>query len=278
MTLAIKNGLGVDKQLATSGAETALMTHHVISDVLGETVGVHGGALNVHSIDVHNIPINTLVHKHTGTTSTIAITANADDTSVTLVDASSFSIGQRIAIDESFFTLTDVVGNVVTLDARLDAGFSIGTEVELVITDMADVGSLASPLIYVVEPPAGVIWHITRILFTMTHSVPGDLEGFGGIDPIENGLSMRTKVGGVSNSFINWKDNEDIKTCIYDLEFTDKAKRIGDTFGTSGRYTFSKLGVAVKLDGSTGDALQILIQDDLSGLGSFHMNAQGHIA
>ena len=63
---------------------------------------------------------------------------------------------------------------------------------------------------------------------------------------------------------------------MYDLRYTTRSSG-GGTFGTVGRGSFYKLGVVVRLDGSRGDFMEVYNRDDLTGLLSFEIKAQGHV-
>ena len=62
---------------------------------------------------------------------------------------------------------------------------------------------------------------------------------------------------------------------MFDLNCSDSPPS-GDE-GIKGRFTFKQSGAIVRLDGSAGETLQILIQDNLTALLTFKIKAQGHI-
>ena len=65
-----------------------------------------------------------------------------------------------------------------------------------------------------------------------------------------------------------------MKLDMFDVDF-DTRSGGGGTYGTSGRGSFTKMNSNLVLNGSTGDYLEVLIQDNLSTLNSFSINAQG---
>lgn len=249
----------------------------------GEAVNAEGGALNTHSVDIHGFPVNVQFHEHDGVNSTLSAPTSVGDTTIAVVSGTGFSAGQVIAIKDSgnntrFSVITNVVSNTITLDSSVDIVLASGSTVEVVLVDLqSTAGSLASPKIYILEPPTNEVWHILRLIFSMTHAAAADLSKFGSITALTNGILVRTNINGAIQNIANWKSNNDIKQAMYDVEFTDRAGG-GSPYGTSGRFTLGKLGVALKLDGATGDKIEVLVQDDITGLGFLGFNGQGHIA
>lgn len=241
-------------------------------------------ALDVHVADVHNTVINQYIHQHTATTTTLAVASSVGDYQITLADATGFSVGDYIHVNTSSIEtthpkVTAIATNTLTLDRRLDKAHLIGDEVIKVIIDMAltgQTGTMASPQIYFAGPPAGQVWHITRILFSMVHGTAGDLGLFGNLAALTNGVVVRAYVSGNYGTLTNWKTSADMKTDMFDVEF-DSRSGGGGVYGTSGRGTFTRTGAVVRLDGDLGDQLQIMVQDDITALNFFGMKMQGHL-
>ena len=254
---------------------------HYNNSVRLEGVEVHGGALDVHTADVHQIPVNEQFHYHTGVDTTVATLAAVNTRDLDLVDSTGFVVGTQLQVNSGLdnpllYTIRAKVGDVITLDGLLDSEVAVGFEVHQVVTDMAVIASAGAPLTYIVTPPVGEVWHITRFIITMTHTGAGDLGLFGNIAAVTNGMIVRGKVGGKYRSFTNWKTNANIKKDMYDVEFDTRSGGSG-THGTSGRGSFSRIGVAIRLDGSLGDELHIVLQDSYVLLDSLEVNGQGHI-
>ena len=96
------------------------------------------------------------------------------------------------------------------------------------------------------------------------------------VTALTNGLHIRTnKSSGTYRTLTNWKDGGDLVNDMYDVTYR---ARSGATFSSLCRWTFAKSGAVIKLDGTTGDTLEFLVQDDLSLITEFHIKAQGHIA
>ena len=238
------------------------------------------GAMGTFHKDVYHQAINKAFHLHTGIISTLAVATAVEDRTIELVDASSFLVGDALAFNggfliPSFPVVTAKAGNILTLDRLLDRALPAGEEVGTVETDMAVTGSPSSPVIYILEPPQGAIWYITRLIFSMTHGSAGDLGLFGDLAALTNGVTLRVRLDGVYSTITNWKVNSDIKRDFYDVDFDTRSGGSG-VAGTSGRGSFDKLNVAVELDGNKGDQLELMIQDDLVGLVHYELNGQGY--
>lgn len=122
------------------------------------------------------------------------------------------------------------------------------------------------------------IQHITRILFSMVHTTAGDMGKFGNLPPLTRGVLVRAfyKRTGEYKTVTNWKINQDIANDMYDVRFDSRAGGGGD-FGTSGRWTLTSAGIVAELEpGTPIDFIEVLVQDNLTGLTSFTMNVQGH--
>lgn len=240
------------------------------------------GAVDVHVRDLHNVVVNDYVHAH-GATTTLSVAANIGDISIDVVSAVGFTIGQFVHLGVNTNTIepihpqiTDILGTVITLDRPIDNNFLIGDAVTVSIIDLnTTIGSLAAPISYKYLPGINRVEHIHRIMISMIHATSADDSTFGNITALTNGVVFRAQVNGVTGTFTNWKSNRDFILDFFDVVYTDKAG--AGSFGTRGRGSFSEIDIAIKLDGSTGDFLEVLIQDDLTALTSFRIKTQGHV-
>lgn len=257
-------------------------------DGLGNPIESLKGALNIHDADVHNSIINKYIYQNTAVSTTLTAATAGDGTvyQISVLDATGFTEGSSLYINTSdiettqprLISTTAATGPAVfTLDRRLDIVHAIGDTVTQSVTDMSIlVGTMVSPQVYSVGPQAGEVWHITRLLFSMTHNTAGDLGLFGNLAPLTNGVLLRAFVSGQYSTFANWKTSADIKDDMYDVEF-DFRSGGGGIYGTSGRGTFKNAGSVIRLDGTLGDKLEVLVQDDITTLLRFTMKFQGHL-
>jgi hypothetical protein len=253
-----------------------------------ENVSTYRETLNVNNAWVNRKIINETYHRHSGNDTTLSVAASAGDTSITVVDATGIITGDEIKLGEvtagvgvqeiGIITITNVVGSVLTLDRPIGNNYTTAATVEEVTTNMAVSGSLASPQIFEIDPPDGNIWQFTRILLSITDQTAMDDAKFGGITALTNGVSLRaTTEAGRTVIFANWKSNQDMKMDMYDVDYSTKAP--SGFFGLNGRWTFTKAEVVAELDGDASPVqkLEVLIQDDLTGLDTFKMRGQGRV-
>jgi hypothetical protein len=242
------------------------------------------GAVNIHDADVHNIPFNEFFHRHTGTSTTLAAAVSAGDTSITVASATGIVDGTSLQIENgvietTFPVVTDVVGNVLTLDRPIDYGFEIGDGVEVISTNAALIaGSLAAPISYKIIPDTDQVWHVKSISVGLVHSTTADDSLFGDIAALSNGVVFRAynATAGQYRTFTNWKANGDVGFDFGLVEYTDKAG--GGKFGTKSTASIKdRAGATPRIDGAAGDFLEVLIQDNLTGLTSVRFKAQGHL-
>ena len=238
--------------------------------------------LSVHAADTHDRPINEFFHQDNDITTTLAVATSSQDTQITVTDATGFNVGGSIAIDSviderSYPSIIAATGNVLDLDRPLDNSALVGALVTHVSFDCAVDGS-TTPISFRIEPHDGEEWHIRRFTVSMTHSAGADDSKFGGIAALLKGIALRRYEGsvGLYTTFTSWKTNADIVSDTYDISYGDKAG--AGLNSTRARFSiYIASGATPKINGANGDYLEMLIQDDLTGLDSFRVKGQGHI-
>ena len=222
--------------------------------------------------------IDLWVHKIIAT-HTLTAGVSIDDLVLPVTDSTGILAGQTICIKEDArhfqADVLSVSVNNVTIDSPLDFAFTTAAIVHNANKNMAVDGSGTTQTFHI-EPPAGAVWHLTRVLFTMTDGTAMDDSKFGGISGLTNGFVMRLKNGRTKNIF-NIKTNGDFAAVSYDVNYAPKAP--AGSFGLNVRSSFNgedKRGIVFPLIGNDSDQLQILIQDDLTDLVTFRARFQGH--
>lgn len=258
---------------------------HGISDVDGsiEEINTFRNATKMYDGLVHKIGVNEHFCRGTGTSTTLSVAATSGDTSITVADATGIIVGSLVQLHNGgtreliHFHVNGVAGNVLTLSAPLDNSHDIGDTVEEVTVNMNVNGSLGSPISFKVQPPTGERWQFTRILPTMLDSAPATMDDgkFGALTALTNGVVVRTYVDGVFRTLTHWHKNNDLKEDMYDLTYSPNAP--AGQSGLSARWTFTKAEFAPDLVGSNGDYIEVLIQDDLTGLDEFKIKIQGRL-
>jgi len=218
------------------------------------------------------------------TLTTLAAQADPEDKTLTLTSATGFVDGTRLGIfsadDPDVIYLGDQIGapagNVVTVDSPIDQTLPVASAVAGVTTNMAVDGSSTTQVFQIGPVGAGStsVVDITRIMGHLLDSTAMDDGKFGGISALPNGVVLR-KNDGVMKNLWNVKTNADLALICFNFNYSDKAP--GGQFGANFRNTFGGQGAhGVVLELLPGEYLEVLIQDDLTGLDEFRMMAQGH--
>ena len=176
--------------------------------------------------------------------------------------------------DISFYAVVvGVAGDVITLDRPIDHSYEAATTLgRTVISNMAVNGSI-TPQIFTVRGGALEAHDITRMFLTMLSASSMDDGKFGSLLALTNGLVLRV-VDGYQQVIFNFKTNQDIKQFAYDLSYSTKSA--AGQHGLVARMSFAgqdKHGAVIRLNNV--DALQWIVQDDLTGLISIKGSAQG---
>lgn len=204
------------------------------------------------------------------------------DTTTGFVDGVHITIADDLSGRYSIFhQIGAVVGNTVTLDRPIDFAYQATTQVTAGSHQMAVDGSV-TPVIFSVrdaDTPTGldVAVDITRLIFKCITATAVDLTTFGDLTRLTNGLVVR-RVDGNYNNIFNVKDNGELAGIMYDFAVAQATNPVQGVDGFTGRLTFagqSKIGVVVRL--GPGEDLQAIVQDDLSGLTSLQIVAEGHV-
>ena len=251
--------------------------------VLKRVYDVKNNVINTYIQDQKTSIIDAFLHSDLSSGNLLLNPVSIDDYVVTLTPGHGATIGNYICFGESdrFYQagISNVVGDVITLDTPLDYAFTGGVNTFVCIgsTNMNIDGSVATQ-IFKIAPPAGVKWDITRLIGYIQSSTVMDDRKFGGIVALTNGVVVRKKDTIYKNIF-NVKTNGDLALRMYDVEYTDKAP--AGFYGMRFRRSFAgpdKNGVVIHLDGALNDELRILIRDDLTNLSKFNVIIQGHVS
>lgn len=269
-------------------SDASIVRNVWMHDGAGNPIGSHvePGGTN-YSINTHNAHVHTeLVNRHfldfDSATESPSVAIVSGDTVILVADTTGLVVGGHIVIrdassniHEHHFNITAVVVNTsVTVNRPIDIAYTTSAVLEVVIMNMNVVGSLAVPLVYEVKPPSNEVWHINRVIISITDNAAMDDSLFGGIAALTNGVVLRDN-STVNHTITNWLSNQHMIEDMYDITYALKAP--AGSYGLRGRFTFTKNDVVIRLDGSIGDTLEILIQDNLAALSTFTMKAQGHI-
>lgn len=187
----------------------------------------------------------------------------------------------ELADSETFMQaiVLGVVTNAIEIDTPINHVYNPGETFIRASEDMRVNGSV-TPVIFTVLPLASQAGDITKYVLTIESTANQmDFTGFGSLSALTNGCVVRIKrENGDFRNLINFKTNGDFIEKASGHSFQAKTGGGGSGFTASSKYSGNtERGVAIRLDGSLGEELQIVIQDNLStGLTKFHMTADGH--
>lgn len=143
-------------------------------------------------------------------------------------------------------------------------------------TNMNVDGSI-TPVIFLVKPSVGEIYRIARIIVSVRDTGTIDSGGWGanGGSPLTNGLVANVKWNGsvIPLTVESIKSNIDLAAISYDISHNSWGS--GDEFVVF-RFTFTKAGQYIRLDGDLGDELQFVVNDDLTYLVQQRISVQGY--
>jgi len=166
----------------------------------------------------------------------------------------------------------------VTVDSPIDYAYTAaGHETCGFGSTSLNVNGSVTPVSFYISPPVDTMWDITRILLNMSDIASGDEATFGGQNALTNGIVLRVVHSEDTNNIFNSKTNGMFSLRNFDMVYT-AADKFG-VYGFKTRRTFNgqdKNGVTARLLGPD-DKIEIIIQDDLTGLSEFKICAQGHV-
>lgn len=171
-------------------------------------------------------------------------------------------------------------GTDITLDSQIDFAYLSGSEVTFSNINMNVNGSV-TPLSFTARTgflsiPSEV--DITRIIITCITDSPVTLPEFGDLEALTRGLAMRIVKTDVQNNIFNVKTNQDIISIAYDFGLFQAINPAQGVDGFSSRLTFAgqnKIGVVLRI--KQNENIEILIQDDLTGITSLNIIFEGHV-
>ncbi len=203
---------------------------------------------------------------------------------ITVSDTSGFVAGNCVGIfagSNSFFFATQLgapSGNTIFLDTPIDQVYPDGSTVITALRNMNVDGSSVTQIFQIgpIGMVAGIEIDITRFCGYIQSTTAMDDGKFGDLPALTNGIVLRQNNGTIQNLW-NAKTNGDLALISAgDVNYTEKPPA-GTSHGLRFRNSYGgqeKHGVTIRLE--PGDIVELLIQDDLSGLEVFNKMAQGH--
>lgn len=215
---------------------------------------------------------------------TLAANTVVNSRTITLQAGHNAVVGDTIEIADttngSWFiqaTILTVAVNTITVATPINRIYTVANSAVVISERTMNVNGSVTPQVFSVDPLPIQEGDIVRLICTMTDNVAMDFETFGGLPKLTNGLVIRVNNGdGTYRIIQNFKSNGDIERYSFDVRYA--VNNGGGVRGFSARMTFGgwdKHGVVIRLDGSRGEKLEAVVQDDLTGLLSMDWMAQG---
>lgn len=238
------------------------------------------GAMPVNIQDQHSTLVE-FFFRQVLNTITLASTVTIDTYTCTLVAGHNVVIGNTLVFKEgsNFFqcNVLNVVVDTITIDRPFDFAFTTGATGQRCNINMAVNGSVTPVTFFITPANLNVDIDINAITFHIEDNTAMDTSTFGGLTALARGCVIRV-INGIHKCLFNVKSNGDFSHHCASVTYDDKAP--AGLFGFRAIKTFNGQnndGVSIRLNSATSDQLQIIIQDDLTGLTEFHAVVHGHV-
>lgn len=256
-----------------------------IEEKIADAYNLNSNCFDVCVQDQTSPPLDLFFVQASGTPTTLVSSVAIDENEVTVVSSAGCEVGgyfalANVAANRQYFgEILAIDGNTITLDTPFDFAFQAGDTALCVERDMNVDGSTTRQIYsIIVGSNATVSIDITRIMITIITDGAVDLSKFGDIaGGLSKGLVLR-RVNGDTRNIWNIKNNGELSNLCFDFTPYSASNPAQGKNGASFRFTFAgqdKHGVAVRI--APGEALQLIIQDNLESLIEFRVIGEGHL-
>ena len=226
--------------------------------------------------------VNGLVSQSTGIPYALGAEAVIDSYTLTLAGGHPFIAGDFIVIaeDDRIYQgqVLSVATNVLTLDTPIDYAFPLVGSVAFEVSNDMTVDGSVTRQVFKIGTPNTVLndVHYRGIRINITDATTMDDGKFGGIAALTRGIIFRiVKDDGRRFNICNAKNNGDLGLFFDNKVYSDKG-------GGGGVYSVEFTWKTTADDGAVinieaGDQIEVIIQDDLTGLVTFRIWAFGHL-
>jgi len=289
--ITVKDASGNDVVIAYKDLTDVLFQKNILHDDNGNAIGVTNSALDVMLQDQFTRPIEVFFARYIksvllasgGSAITLATKTFAID------DTTTIDVGDILNIDEDAIHYEGVITNintgtgVLTCDRESNNAFTF--DATAYITKRAiNVNGSSTERVFKIQPPVNAKWDITKVVLCFQGIRAMDDSMFADITTLANGCILRSYYdysGGAptrAHNYFNAKTNGELALSFNSTQYDDRASGSGK-YGFKAVKTWSgaeNSGVTVRLDGSQGDNLQLVVRDDLTEITSFYIVAHGH--
>jgi hypothetical protein len=192
---------------------------------------------------------------------------------IELVSAAGLSPGGTIGLFQDSTSpasyIADIISistNTLTMDSPLDVVFDTALNPVLLSLDtQMNVDGSITPVVFQFANKSDIAIDITRIIFTIVSTGVTLYDEFGDITLLTRGVVLRKKnADGTYFNIANVKSNGQWQSLMYDVDFFDPTHPAGQ----------NKIGVTVRI--AKDEAMELVVQDDLSTLVAFIIMGEGH--
>lgn len=240
--------------------------------------------LGIHSVHAHSRPFITHLSKDSGTSTTLAVAASANDYVIDVVSATGIVAGNFIEVktpttrEPDSIKVVSVATNEITLAKHLDNDYPIGTTINKVTLEMNVLGTMASPVNFNYYPRAGKVMHLEYISISIRSETQPYDSDFGDLDELINGIHIRKYIGSSSSyqTLHMIRSNQAMITQGFTVNYGDRSSP-ADAYSTYGYFNYlAQTSGMVRLDDDGGDFFQCMVHDDLTDLAAMRIIVGGH--
>jgi hypothetical protein len=253
-----------------------------LADDLSQDVNVQDQTTVPMSLRLSNINDLTMTLAEPPTVNSYNITLSAghsviagEQLSIIYDEGSTVKDGQHLMTSE----VLSVATNVLTMDEPVPYAFPVDSII-YTSTQAMNVNGSVTPVIFQLTNAYSIPADLTQIVFHITDDAAMDDTTFGALTKLTRGCVFRKAWNNGTmhyKNYFNAKDNGDLGELAGPEGKAYDDKRPSGEYGFSAKISYSgqaNYGVAIRL--MPGQSIQLIIQDNLTGLLSFTGYAQGH--
>jgi len=173
--------------------------------------------------------------------------------------------------------LVSVAGDVLLLDSPMPRIFAVGAATAGAFLKNMNVDGSITPQVFSITARENISGDIVALAMEFRDTIPMDFDTFGGLPALTNGVVLRVNNGdGTYRNLYNFKSNGDIILMAQMHDFTENNG--GGIRGFNAHLVFGgqeNHGVVIRLDWTLSEALELVVQDDLTGLTGMDWIGQG---
>lgn len=201
-----------------------------------------------------------------------------DGKTVTVVSTTGAVIGDCINIkdaDNYFQSIVSAInGNVISFATPVDKAFGIDATVCFGEWNLATANGSVTPVTFFICPPENTIYDIYDISVSFEDNTAMYESTFGGIPQLTNGLIIRHTDGSKKNLALI-SNNAGFREYGFVTSYPDKVPSGTYAFWADKNYRDIN-GVSLRIDGTKLDRIEVIVQDDLTGLTKLAITVHGH--